>query len=353
MLAGEPAHQPVHLGQCGRGIDIVEDQQPPGIGAEPSQHGVEPYLLLGRLVLRQHQRPGKARQVAPQFLRRIGLGEQQRRVVRAIGPGIFDRGSRLADAAHPVERLADDRRGTAIPACQALVQPAQKRLAALEQAAKAGIGQPDWLGVQLLRPRLLQYLGAQLVSVGEWGVMQLRGLDVPDESRLQFGKIVAARPFPVRAIVGSGDVQRQPPLIGAGEEELPLGKRGFCNPRREQMLECRRRGRRRAVTAARADHANDGAALANVIVQQPQQGVRARLLAEAALHPQLQVARLQVVRHRIARRAELARHRREKDAKLRRHRPPAGPGLVIRPQTREQRNVRSGTRPSWRHDRGV
>src|SRR4029077_8986355 len=53
----------------------------------------------------------------------------------------------------------------------------------------------------------------------------------------------------------------------------------------------------------------------------PQQRVRPRFLAEAALHPQSQVARLEVVRHRVARHAELARHRREKNAEPRRHRP--------------------------------
>jgi len=58
-------------------------------------------------------------------------------------------------------------------------------------------------------------------------------------------------------------------------------------------------------------------------MQQLQQGVGPRLLAEAALHPQLQVARLQVARHRVARQLELARHRREKDAERRGHRPPA------------------------------
>jgi len=49
-----------------------------------------------------------------------------------MGPGIFDSRPRFADAAHPIERLADDRRRTAIRACQTLAQAAQKRLAALE-----------------------------------------------------------------------------------------------------------------------------------------------------------------------------------------------------------------------------
>ena len=66
---------------------------------------------------------------------------------------------------------------------------------------------------------------------------------------------------------------------------------------------------------------DDRIAIADVVVQQPQQCVGTRLVAEAALHPQLQVARLQVVRDGVARRAELARHRREEDAELRRHRP--------------------------------
>jgi len=74
-------------------------------------------------------------------------------------------------------------------------------------------------------------------------------------------------------------------------------------------------------------------------VQQPQQCVGTRLVAEAALHPQLQIARLQVVRQRVARRAELARYRREKDAELRRHLPPARPAPAIRPQTRDQGNA--------------
>jgi hypothetical protein len=48
------------------------------------------------------------------------------------------------------------------------------------------------------------------------------------------------------------------------------------------------RGRRRAGAAARADHTDNSAAIADIVVQQPQQGVGARLLAEAAPHPQLE-----------------------------------------------------------------
>jgi len=69
MPAGEPAHQPVRLRQCGRRVDIVEDQQPAGVGPEPGEHGVEPHLLLGHLAFRQQQWPGETRQVTPQFLR--------------------------------------------------------------------------------------------------------------------------------------------------------------------------------------------------------------------------------------------------------------------------------------------
>jgi len=86
------------------------------------------------------------------------------------------------------------------------------------------------------------------------------------------------------------------------------------------MRELPRRVGRRAGTATRPDHTDDRVALADVVVQQPQQGVGPRLLAKAALHPQFKAARLQVVRDRIARRAELARYRRKKDAERPRHR---------------------------------
>ena len=86
------------------------------------------------------------------------------------------------------------------------------------------------------------------------------------------------------------------------------------------MRELPRRVGRRAGTATRPDHTDDRVALADVVVQQPQQGVGPRLLAKAALHPQFKAARLQVVRDRVARRAELARYRRKKDAERPRHR---------------------------------
>ena len=86
------------------------------------------------------------------------------------------------------------------------------------------------------------------------------------------------------------------------------------------MRELPRRVGRRAGTATRPDHTDDRVALADVVVQQPQQGVGPRLLAKAALHPQFKAARMQVVRDRVARRAELARYRRKKDAERPRHR---------------------------------
>jgi len=64
--AGEPAHQPVRFGECVGRVDIVEDQQPPGVGYEPGQHRGEAHLFLGRLAFGQLQRPREARQVASQ-----------------------------------------------------------------------------------------------------------------------------------------------------------------------------------------------------------------------------------------------------------------------------------------------
>jgi hypothetical protein len=69
MPAGEPAHQPVCLGERVGRVDIVEDQQPARITGKPGEHGVEPHLLLGHLAFRQQQWPGETRQVTPQFLR--------------------------------------------------------------------------------------------------------------------------------------------------------------------------------------------------------------------------------------------------------------------------------------------
>ena len=94
--------------------------------------------------------------------------------------------------------------------------------------------------------------------------MQSLSLDVPDEGLLQFREILAARGIPVRAIIGSGDVERQPPLAIAGEEELPLGIGRLADARRQQLRKRRRRGRRWASAAARADHAYDRIAFADI-----------------------------------------------------------------------------------------
>jgi hypothetical protein len=73
MSAGEPAHQPVRLRQRGSRVQIVEDQQPAGIGVQRGEGCVEPYLFFRYLVFRQLQGPGQICQIAPQSLGRIGL----------------------------------------------------------------------------------------------------------------------------------------------------------------------------------------------------------------------------------------------------------------------------------------
>jgi hypothetical protein len=102
------------------------------------------------------------------------------------------------------------------------------------------------------------------------------------------------------------------------------------------------RARRRAGAAARADHTHDGIAFLDVVVQEPQQSVGARLLAEAALHPQLEAARLQIVRHRVARppNSLVTAERKTRNSAI----GPCPRRPAIRPETREQGNVRD----SWR-----
>ena len=72
---------------------------------------------------------------------------------------------------------------------------------------------------------------------------------------------------PVGRVIGIGDVDRQAPLVMASEKELPLRIGGFGYARRKHLAERRGRHRRRAGAAARADDADDRAAVADVVVQ--------------------------------------------------------------------------------------
>ena len=94
------------------------------------------------------------------------------------------------------------------------------------------------------------------------------------------------------------------------------------------------------------------AAFANVVVQQPQQGVGVGLLTKATLHPHFEAARLHVVPARRALRRTRSLPRKETRGTL----PPSAPcpsrsdDSTANPRA-TQRSLRR--RPSWRQDRGV
>jgi hypothetical protein len=69
-------------------------------------------------------------------------------------------------------------------------------------------------------------------------------LDVRNKGLLQIGKIVAGWRVLIRPVIRRGDVKREPPLVGAGEEKLPLRIGRFRNAGRQQMREVGRRDRR-------------------------------------------------------------------------------------------------------------
>ena len=143
VAAGEASEQAVGGGEGGLGVDVVEDQQPGGIGVEPVQHGFEPHGFLGCRGGGQAKRGGQGGEGGVQFVRGLGVQEEQGGVVVAVRPGILHGGSGFADAAHAVHRSAGDRGGAAVGAGEAGVQAVQEGLAAFEQGADGGIVEVD------------------------------------------------------------------------------------------------------------------------------------------------------------------------------------------------------------------
>ena len=195
----------------------------------------------------------------------------------------------------------------------------------------------------------------QLIDVGEIAAVEPLLLDdVPDERLLQIRDDRRRGRRLVGRVIGIGDVDRQPPLVMAGEKEFPLRIGGFGYPRRKHVAERRRRDRRRAGAAACADHADDGAAVADVVVQFLQGRVAARFLAEIALHPNQRVAR--PAGPRQARRAPC--RTRSSPPRERRGTPPPSAPCPSRignstANPRATQRLTGVTSPSWRHDRGV
>ena len=74
VAANEPAQQMLHLSERFHGVNVVEDQEPAGIGLEPIEHGGEARRVVGGVELRQ-QCAGKRREIAPQRFGRLGDGK--------------------------------------------------------------------------------------------------------------------------------------------------------------------------------------------------------------------------------------------------------------------------------------
>ena len=343
--------------QCVRGcqrrsvIDVVQDQQPAGIGVEPSQHCLEPCFFLGQRRGRQAERNSQRGDSRLQLVRRLGGEKKQRGIVVAIVPSVFHGGAGLAHTAHAMHRLAGDGGGASL--VQAAVQAIKKRATAFEEASERWIRQNNGFRRQFLRPVLLQDEMAQVMDIAEIVPVQTLLINnIPDQRLLKLGPIgwrcsfVGGRPG-----IG-GDVDRKPPLVVAGEEELPLSIGRLADSRWQHGGKRCGGGGWRHGAAALANDAHHGGAVPDIVVQLAQSRVGIRLLPEVALNAEQQVARPQACRQGIAGRTELAGHCREKDAEVRRHTAPVpdrlrhDPDLERRSRQRRIRYyARSGTDP--------
>src|SRR5580700_3034425 len=109
-----------------------------------------------------------------------------------MGPGVFHRRASLADAAKPIERLADNRRPPAARSREAVVQSLHELVAAFEQVADARIGQHDrlagwprrgiWLRCNVRQ--IFQDGAGQLINIGERSVMDILSLEMIAEAVL-------------------------------------------------------------------------------------------------------------------------------------------------------------------------
>ena len=86
-------------------VDVVEDQEPGRVGAEPSKHGFGFGRVFSRLLLGQVENFGRGERGETGVERRLAVGadEQERRIVAGMRPGVFDREPRLADPAETVD----------------------------------------------------------------------------------------------------------------------------------------------------------------------------------------------------------------------------------------------------------
>ena len=314
MPAVQPPEQPVRRVQRRLRVEIVEDQEPAGIGVQPGDRGLDLDLLVGGGVFGEAERAGQSGEAGLQPIRRLGFEQREGGVGVAMRPGIFHRRPRLADPAEAMDRPPGNGGGAAVGAGQAGPQAVEEVVAAFEQGAEGWVGEDDGFRDAFVVQQFFQRLGPVVAGIADRCPLQPERLDISHERRLQIGAVAVRRRFGVGFQRIRCEKDQAAPLEMAGEEEFPLGVGGLGDARRQAMAEGLGLPRlRKAGPGSAADQADDGAAALDIIGEFVQQGVRAAVMAEAALDPVRDVVRLQVARQRIPRGAELVRHGGEED----------------------------------------
>ena len=164
-----------------------------GLALSQSSTGFEPHGFLGCRGGGQAKRGRQGREGGVQFVRGLGVQQEQGGIVVAVRPGILHGGSGFADAAHAVHRFAGDRGGAAVGAGEAGVQAVQEGLAAFEQGADGGIVEVDGFRGQVFKypgrnrrlqraaQKVLQNLRPEFVHAADQGPLRAGRLDVSNE----------------------------------------------------------------------------------------------------------------------------------------------------------------------------
>ena len=221
LAAAELGQQGFHLGRGLEGVDVVEDQQPAGVGLQPVERrlplgGFFREVLLGQI---ERRLVAQAGEVAVQRLHTAGAHQQHRVAAADLSPGVLDRQAGFAHTAR-----ADQRQGAG-----GVLQQLPQVAAALEQRSNAREGQrlrpAGEAGChQQIEHKGAQHLCRQMLLAAELDAGVAGHAAQPSQvSELQ-GLLfwVALVPLvPWRPVAGGGD--EQPLAVPESQPGLPLG----------------------------------------------------------------------------------------------------------------------------------
>ncbi|EXI75307.1 MAG: hypothetical protein AW07_01208 [Candidatus Accumulibacter sp. SK-11] len=235
VAAGESRQQRLGRHRGVFGIDVVDEQQPAGVAAKPTQHGVVLAAFIGLVPLGEIEDAGAAQrgEAALQRLGRLGADEEQCAVGVGVPQRVLERQARLADATDAVDDARDGSGGRGRETTETIGELGDRCVAALEeraQAAERQIGRPspDAGTREDLVQRRTKDLDGEAVGVGKADFGIALDFRQPRQVRLLPGAlrfVAAVACVTRRSILRHGDQQRLAMIERQPRLPLRVGER--------------------------------------------------------------------------------------------------------------------------------